>query len=103
LPTTQHNEPKSIDKPGDPKPGDLVCIDSFRSGIGFSGTCLLTLGEERDCQFLTTPHEEGRLLLKTGDGTTKVVAVLVWSEMSGPWEDQRRPTSILWPSYLIPK
>jgi hypothetical protein len=63
-----------------PEPGDLIEV----------GSLLLTLGSERDCRFVTTPPEDGRLLLKTADGGTRVVAVNVWSETSGPWNDPRK-------------
>ena len=60
-------EPYVISLGGDPdhpQPGDLICVDY---------PLFLTLGPERECHFVTTPKEDGRLLLKAADGSSRVV------------------------------
>jgi hypothetical protein len=50
-----------------PQPGDLLRIDDL----------LLTLGPEHACHFVTTPDEDGRLLLQAAGGPQRVVGALV--------------------------
>lgn len=54
--------------PAHPQPGDLIRVDH---------NLLLMLGNERDCHFLTTPEEDGRLLLRSKTGTDRVVGASV--------------------------
>ncbi len=54
-------------EPEQPRPGDLISIDRV----------FLTLGERRECHFVTTPEEDGRLLLRNADGSQRVIAATV--------------------------
>jgi hypothetical protein len=54
--------------PAHPQPGDLIRVDC---------DLLLTLRPELNCHFLTTPKEDGRLLLRPKSGADRVVGVSV--------------------------
>ncbi len=59
-----------LGEPASPQPGDLIRV----------GRLLLTLGPERDCHFVSTPQEDGRLLLQTDGGESRVVGASIgWS------------------------
>jgi len=55
------------------RPGDVIVIHCPRAGYTEQ---FLTLGQEGTCHFLTTPEEEGRLLLESDSGS-RVVGVTV--------------------------
>jgi hypothetical protein len=61
-----------------PAAGDIVRVGQFR----------LVLGEDRECNFVTTPEEDGRLLLRNA-GRESVIAVRVWQDTTGPYEDRK--------------
>lgn len=50
-----------------PRAGDLIDVARIR----------LTLGSDRKCDFVTTPREDGRLMLRLPDGTLRVVGANV--------------------------
>jgi HEAT repeat protein len=52
--------------PAHPQPGDLIRADYY---------LLMTLGPERVCRFVTTPEDDGQLLLRLDSGKDRVVGV----------------------------
>lgn len=76
--------------PEHPRPGDLVGVDRL----------WLALGEERECHFLTTPREDGRLLLKAADGTKRVIGASVTWTYKGDTKIAFNPLAKLSPEQL---
>ncbi|MFZ2653561.1 MAG: hypothetical protein WAX69_01475 [Victivallales bacterium] len=50
-----------------PQPGDVIAV----------GQLYLTLGKEKVCNFVTAPNDEGCLLLKLEDGSTRVIGATI--------------------------
>jgi len=71
--------------------GDVIVVPSPRAGCTEQ---FLTLGQERTCHLLTTPEEEGCLLLETDSGS-RVVGVTV--RVLSKWDSGRSQSTLVNP------